>query len=184
MGIVSEGMLQEIRDLLRDQAEDRAPAIGLLPFTIPLVVFARPANTTAYTANDIWTDAATRAGGYLLNGAARKLGGSGYFTDAIISTSASTALQGELWIFNSPVTNVADNAAFAISDAEAQALVGIIPFNCTDTATNNAISYVSGLQTVYTCNANSADLWFLVKVMNAPTPGSAEVLSVLVKVMN
>ena len=155
----------------------------LRPITLPLVRVARPANTTAYSANDAWADDATNPlrGGYLLQGAARDVGGSGYFTDAIFSTSASTALQGELWIFNTPVKEIADNAAFAISDAEVQSLIGIIPFNCTDTTSNNAVSYVTGLDTVFTC-VQSRDLWSLVKIINAPTPASSEVLSILVKV--
>ncbi len=148
--------------------------------------FARPADSNAYAANDTWSNStsAPLTGGYMLVNMARAPGGSGTITDAIFSTSASTALQGELWIFDSPVTNVADNSAFAISDAEALTLVAVIPFNCVDTTSNNAVSYVTNIGIGYSCVGASQNLYCMVKVMNAPTPGSAEVLGIRLKVMN
>ncbi len=157
------------------------PQIKTVGFTI-----TRPADSNAYAANDAFSNStsAPLTGGYPLISVARAPGGSGTITDAIFSTSASMALQGELWIFDQPVTNVNDNAAFAISDAEALTLVGVIPFNCVDTTSNNAISYVTNIGVGYNCVGTSTNLYCLVKVINAPTPGSAEILGVRLKVMN
>ncbi len=147
--------------------------------------FARTADTNAYTANDAWANSTSAPvnGGFTLVGMARTVGGSGTITDAEFSTSAATALQGELWLFDQAVTATNDNAALSVSDADILNLVGVIPFNCVDTNSANAISYVTNIGIGYTC-VGSANLRFLVKVMNAPTPGSAEVLSIRLKVMN
>ncbi len=146
----------------------------------------RPADSNAYAANDAYAQStsAPLTGGYMLLGAARTLGGSGKITDAIVVASAATAYVGELWLFNTRVTAIADNAAFTITDAEALTLVGIIPFSTSDTTAANAVSYITGLDYRYTCAANDTSLYFLVKVMGVVTPGSAEILSVAIKVEN
>lgn len=145
----------------------------------------RPSDTNAYAANDTFADStsAPTTGGFTLTGMARASGGVGIIKDAVISVSGGTALQGEIWLFDQAVTAVNDNAAFTVSDADILNLVGVIPFNCTDTTAANAISYVTGLDIGYTC-VGTANLRFLVKVINAPTPASAEVLSVRMKVEN
>src|SRR5262245_45424593 len=72
----------------------------------------RPADTTAYAANDALSDStsAPTSGGFTFSSAARASGGSGIITDAIIGTSndAGTLLQGEIWIFDTSVTNIND----------------------------------------------------------------------------
>lgn len=150
------------------------------------ISITRPADSNAYAANDAFSNStsAPTTGGYQFVNMARAPGGSGTITDAIFSMSTANSLQGELWLFDQPVTNIADNAAFAISDAEALTLVGVIPFNCTDTTSNNAISYVTNIGIGYTCVGAAPILWGLVKVINAPTPSSADVLGIRLKVMN
>ncbi len=156
------------------------PTVRTVGFTI-----TRPADSSAYTANDAFSNStsAPLAGGYPLYNMARAPGGSGTITDAIFSTSIAMALQGELWIFDQPVTNINDNAAFTVPDSEVLNLVGIIPFNTVDTTAANAVSYVTNIGIGYTCVGPMTDLRCLVKVINAPTPGSAEILGVRLKVM-
>lgn len=145
----------------------------------------RPADTTAYAANDALSDSTSSptSGGFTFTGAARASGGSGIVTDAIVASSndPATTLQGEIFIFDTSVTNINDNAAFAVSDAEIKTLVGIIPFNIAD-AGNNDAAWVSNLNMGFTC-VGSANLRFLVRVKNAYTPASAEVLTVRLKIM-
>lgn len=145
----------------------------------------RPSDTNAYTANDAFANStsAPTAGGFTLTSACSASGGSGVIRDAVISASASTAYQGELWIFDQAVTATNDNAALSVSDSDILNLIGIIPFNTTDVNAANAISYVTGIDVGFTC-VGTANLRFLVKIMNAPTPASAEVLSIRVKVQN
>jgi hypothetical protein len=145
----------------------------------------RPADTTAYAANDAWSDSTTAptSGGFTFTGAARISGGSGIITDAVITTSAdpATTLQGEVWLFDTSVTNINDNAAFAVTDTEIKTYVGKIPFTLED-AGNNGAAHVQNLSIGFTC-VGSANLRFLVKVKNAYTPGSAEVLTVRLKII-
>jgi hypothetical protein len=190
-----DALMQGIIDAINKQTVDiNYPVVGPLgtgPNYNPTVKtvslsITRPADSNAYAANDAFSNStsAPLTGGYQFLNMARSPGGSGTITDAIFSMSTANSLQGELWLFDQPVTNINDNAAFAISDAEALTLVAVIPFNCTDTTSNNAISYVTNIGIGFTCVGASSTLYGLVKVMNAPTPASADVLGIRLKVVN
>ncbi len=145
----------------------------------------RPANATPYAANQAWADStsAPTAGGFTLPTMARTRAGAGKIVDAVFTCSLGTLLQGELWIFDRPVTAINDGASFSVTAADLLNLVGIVPFNCIDNAGTPTVSYVTGLGNEFNC-VNSQDLRFLVKVMNTPTPGNADVLSVRLHVEN
>lgn len=144
----------------------------------------RPADTTAYAAGDALSNStsAPTSGGFAFTGAARASGKSGVINDVIVTSSnAAGGLQGEIWIFDSATTNVNDNSAFAISDAEAKTLVAKIPFSLT-AGTNNATYHGQSLGIGYT-TVGSADLRYLVRVAAAYTPASAEVITCRLKCM-
>lgn len=145
----------------------------------------RPSDTTAYTANDALSNSTSSptSGGFTLTGAGRISGGSGIITDVIVTSSnpAATAMQGEVWIFDTSVTNINDNAAFAISDSEVKTLVGVVAFTM-ETGSNNNWAQTRNLSLGFTC-VGSANLRFLVKVKNAYTPASAEVITVRAKIL-
>lgn len=145
----------------------------------------RPADTTAYAVNDCLSDSTSSptSGGFTFTSAARASGGSGIITDAIISSSndPATPLQGELWIFDTSVTNVNDNAAFVVSDSEIQTLVATIPFVLTDSG-NNDSAHIQNLSIGFTCSG-SANLRFLYRVKNAYTPASGEVITARLKIL-
>ncbi len=147
----------------------------------------RPADTTAYATNDCWSDStsAPTSGGFTFTGAARASGGTGLITDILIHSTndPATLLQGELWIFDAAITNVNDNAAFALSDTDVALLVAVVPFSMVTTAAGsgtNSYAHLTGLNIGYTC-VGSANLRFLVKVKNAYTPANAEVLTFRMK---
>ena len=76
--------------------------------------------TGAYTAGDA-------VGGLLtFANAARVSGGGGVVKDLIILDDAGQDVELELWIFDSTFTAMADNAAWAPSEADLRKLVGII----------------------------------------------------------
>lgn len=142
----------------------------------------RPADTAAYAANDNLANStsAPTASGFTLTGVGIVSGGAGVITDLIVTSSnPAGGLQGEVWIFDSGVTNINDNAAFAISDAEVKTLVAVVPFTLIADA-NNSWASVQGLMIGYTC-VGSANLRYLVKVKAAYTPISAEVITVRAK---
>jgi hypothetical protein len=147
----------------------------------------RPADTTAYAANDALSNStsAPTTGGFTLTGLARASGGSGLITDIMIvsSNDPATLLQGELWLFDAAATNINDNAAFALSDGDALLLVGVVPFTLASSQAGsgtNSVYHATNLNIGFTC-VGTADLRFLVKVKNAYTPANAETLTVRVK---
>lgn len=163
---------------------DRALYTAARPLTISTDI-TRPADITAYAANDALSDSTTAPtlGGFTFTSAASKSGGSGIITDLIVTSSNDpvTTLQGEIFLFNTAVTNINDNAAFAVSDAEIKTCVGKIAFTLEDVG-NNQFAHVQRVYLAYTCSG-SANLRFLVRVKNAYTPASAEVLTCIIKVI-
>lgn len=153
-----------------------------LPFRIQTDV-TRPADTTLYTAGDALSDStsAPTSGGFTFSNAARVSGGSGIITDLMVCSSndPGVRLSGEVFIFNTSVTNINDNAAFAVSDTEIKTCEGVIPFSLFD-AGNNGFSHTGGLNIAFTCSG-SANLRFLVRVRNGYTPASSEVLTFTIK---
>lgn len=154
------------------------------PFLTSSVDVTRPADTNVYAANDAISDSTTAplAGGFTFTGPVRKTGGSGIITDLIVASSnPAGGLSAELWIFDSAVPNVNDNAAFAISDAEIKTVVAKIPF-ATTADTNNSLAHVQNLNIGFT-TVGSANLRFLLKAKGAYTPISAEVFTFRLKVL-
>lgn len=157
------------------------------PLVFPVTVatdVTRPADTAVYAINDCMSDSTSApvSGGFTFTNAARKSGGSGIIHGCQVATAAdaATLLVGELWLFNAAVTNVNDNAAFVVSDAEIKTCIGKIPFALED-AGNNGFYSVSGLDMMFTC-VGTANLRFLVRVKNAYTPVSAEVLTFTLRI--
>lgn len=154
------------------------------PVTVQTDV-TRPADTAVYAAADAISNStsAPTSGGFTWTSAARKSGGSGLITDITVASSnaPATRLAGEIFIFNQAVTNINDNAAFAVSDAEIKTCVGVVPFSLFN-AGNNGFAHIIGLNLMFTC-VGTANLRFLVRARNAYTPASAEVLSFTAKII-
>lgn len=151
------------------------------PATVSVDI-TRPADTTAYAAGDALSNSTSSptTGGFTFASAARASGKSVILSDIVVTSSAptATALQGEVWIFDTAVTNINDNSAFAISDAEAKTRVAVVPFSLAATANNAEGQAYSG---VLITTVGSADLRFLIRVTNAYVPISAEVITVRAK---
>lgn len=156
-----------------------------LPKTIKVDVTRQAADTTQYTAGDCISDStsAPTSGGFTITNAARVSGGSCLITDVCVATSAdaSTKLAGEIWLFDTSVTNINDNNAFVVSDSEIKTCVGLIPFSLFD-AGNNGYAHITGLNILATCSG-SANLRFLLRARNAYTPVGSEVLSFAFKLL-
>lgn len=151
--------------------------------TISLSI-TRPADTNVYAINDVYADStsAPTSGGFTFTSAARASGKTGKITDLWVSNSnnAATTLQGELWLFDSAPTAVNDNAAWALSDADVLKVVAVIPFALIAEA-NNSWAHIQNLS-IGIQPSGSANLRALVKVRNAYTPASAEVLQFRLKI--
>lgn len=156
------------------------------PLGFPVSVqtdITRPADTTTYTVNDALSDSTSSptSGGFTFTSICRKSGGSVLITDMIVTTNAdpATPLQGEVFIFNTSVTNINDNSAFAVSDSEIKTCVAKIPFALEDVG-NNGFFHMQNLNILATASG-SANLRFLVRVKNTYAPASAEVITVILK---
>lgn len=92
------------------------------------VSFTRPANTTQYTAGDVVCNAAT----LVFPSAIKNM--SAVLQHAMITSSNNATAKPtlELWLFDTTVAAVADNAAFAPTDAEMLTLIGVIDFASSD----------------------------------------------------
>jgi hypothetical protein len=157
------------------------------PFVTALTSVTRPADTVAYSAGDAFADSTSspRTGGFTFTGVARASGGATMLTDMLVTSSAAnSALQGSVLIFNTAVTAQNDNVPIALSAAEIQTLVAIVPFAMGNgrSLKNNTAVHVQNLNIGCTCSG-SANLRFLIRVDAAYTPVSGEVLSVMGKFM-
>jgi hypothetical protein len=150
----------------------------------------RPANATVYAAGEVIGTAVTAE--LLLDAIARSAGGKGMIADVTVIDSANQATKPslELWLFKSPVVAVADNAAWAPTDAELANLVGIITIatSFVGTATvgdgGNCILKPSVPPMLpFECGVNDDALYGYLIVRNAYTPVSGEVFTVIVSAL-
>jgi hypothetical protein len=143
----------------------------------------RPADTNVYTANDAFADStvAPTAGGFTLTNAGGVSGGSGLITDLYVQSTNNpgTLLNAELHIFDSAPTAINDNAAWNLSAADGLKRVAVIPFRLVADA-NCSYQHVQGLNLGFTC-VGTANLRFLIKVLNAYVPANAETLTFRLK---
>lgn len=154
-----------------------APITSIVRISVD--VTRQAADTTQYSINDAISDStsAPTSGGFTITSAARASGGSGYLVGLNVASSnpAGTPLSGEVHLFNTSVTNINDNAAFAISDSEVKTCEGVIPFTLV-TGSNNGFYRCEFTPIPYVCSG-SANLRFLLKAKNAYTPVGSEVLT-------
>jgi hypothetical protein len=66
--------------------------------------------------------------GMVFENCAKQPGECGYLHSALLIDAAKQSVPLELWVFDSPITPPADNAAWTVSDADLKNLVGVIPF--------------------------------------------------------
>lgn len=138
----------------------------------------RPADVTAYTAGDV---VSTLAGKNLLFGNIATQGGSILRAVTLIDdANVAPKPDLELWLFDSAPVAVADNAAFAPSDAEMKRLIGVVVLatanfkiaNAGAAAAGNSAIYVTGLD--MPIRSANGTLYGQLVVRNAYVPVSGE----------
>ena len=162
----------------------------------PVRLAAIPAVTLAaagdYAALDVMSNSATANAGLpiYVKELAREPGGVATIKSITARCSIAAVLASLRLHFFRELPLVAevemdDNAAFSLSDADAQKVVAVIPFTLADSgaATGaNSFAHVLGVNAGFTC-VGSADLRMLIKVKNAYVPANAEVLMPRFKIM-
>jgi hypothetical protein len=106
--------------------------------------------TTAYTAGDQVGVVFTIAN------AARVSGGGGVITGVTLIDQSDIIGAYDLVLFDSSVTLAADNAAFAISDADALKIVAIVQLAGAFDITNNRIAQAYNLAVPYLCSGGTS----------------------------
>ena len=94
---------------------------------------ARPDNTTGYAAGDVISEETTNDH-FIFTQCLREAGMTGTidWVRLISSANVATKLDAELWLFKADIAEVADNSAFAPTDAEMLTLVAVIPLPSTE----------------------------------------------------
>lgn len=142
--------------------------------------YTRLANTTAYAAGDALSDNTTGQTVLTFSNCANVAGGSGLISGAILVDDSVPSTPGdfELWLFDTSPTAPVDNVAMVVTDAEALTVVGIIPFTVEHASTLNEVYMADRtfLPIRFRTKA-AADLYGMVKVLNAYTPASGGVLT-------
>ena len=169
-------------------SEEVIGVIGGITVT-PRVTITRPDDTTQYTIGDAWSDS---AGAPTVPSfvAARITAGSGLFTGmkAIDSAANATKLGIQVLLFDTTFTALEDNAAMDMVDAETLRLVAIFEVATTDwvvtnagaAAAGNCVAQVAPLGSGYPgFVALSQTLYVAVRLTNAYTPVSVEVLTLI-----
>lgn len=171
-------------DLLIIYDSDTSDPIYTAPSPNPAIdvniSFTRPSDTTAYASGDSVADSTSAPTEFTASGFARVAAGSGRIERIILtmSTAAATKANLELWIFDALYTNINDNTAFSLSDADSNLLIAIVPLGGSPISAVNNVIYQAEVDIPFVCGASSTALWCALVVRNAYTPASAEVFNI------
>lgn len=161
-------------------ASDQTPVPVGLKTTTSSASYTRPADTTAYAAQDVICNSTSAPTILTFSGMARSAGRGGVITAAslVLGTNPSTKPIFELYLFDTTVTMDNDNAAFTPTDAELATCVAVIPFAVATIgdASSNCI-YTADLQKAY-LTVGAASLYGVLVAKNAITPTSADTYTI------
>lgn len=105
--------------------------------------------TTTYTAGD------QMGAQFTITNAANASGGAGYITGVTLVSAADQIGAVDVVFFDSSVTLAADNAAFAISDADALKTVAIVQLNGAYDIGNNRVAQAYNLAIPFVCSGTA-----------------------------
>ena len=143
------------------------------------VGFTRPADTTAYAAQDVVSNSTSAPALLVFSNAARALGGSGLILSARhmknSTTTAGASYRLMLYSHNI-VTPINDNAQFTMLFANRATRIGFIDFThlAGGTGSDATGALSTFLNLPFVCNAAHSSLWGILTVTSAYTPTSAE----------
>ena len=139
--------------------------------------FARPANTTAYAANDSIADSTTAPTLLSFANCANAVGGQGYIVKTQLLTNQKTCTaRFRLSFYHTAPSPVNDNAPKPMLYANKDKLIGRIdldPCN-TEDATSDAAFALSTALMPYVCAAADTTIYCILTTLDAFTPASAQ----------
>ena len=156
------------------------------------VSVTRPTNTTPYDVGDVIGTAVT--GTLIIPNASFGEFDAGIIQQAIAVSSAAvgTSPDLQLWLFDSTVAAIADNAAFTPTDTEMATLVGIVEFptadwkigNATAGAGGNAVCVADNVSLPFNTKKGTSKLYGVLVVRNAYVPVSGEIFTLRLQVID
>lgn len=138
--------------------------------------FARPADTTAYTAKDAVTNSTSSPSVMTFTNACRVAGGCGSITKARLFVDSATAMLGavlRLHLYHTAPTAINDNAAFTLLYANRDKRIGYIDFPALateGTGSDSSAALWIDMPMAYCCAAADRNLYGLLEIT---TPGAA-----------
>jgi hypothetical protein len=142
------------------------------------VSITRPADTTAYSANDGIADSTTAPTLLQFTGCANANGGQGYVTKVIIMTDQKTCTaRFRLSLYHTAPTPVNDNALKPMLYANASKLIGRIDLNpcTTEDATGSTGAFTLSTELMpYVLAAADTKIYAILTTLDAFTPASAQ----------
>jgi hypothetical protein len=148
-------------------------------FNSTAAAFTRPADTTAYAAQDVVSDSTTTPSVLVFPGAAETAGGSGRITLARhLKSSTVTPATYRLHLYNSRPAAIADNSPFTLLYANRNSRIGFIDFTHSASGTGsdstNAMTIVAQRGLPYTCAFGDTNLYGVLVDTTGGTPVSSE----------
>jgi hypothetical protein len=139
--------------------------------------FARPANTTAYAANDAVSDSTSAPTVLTFNTVSKRPAVSGYVVKARLITDQSTnTAQFRLWLYHTAPTAINDNAAFTYLYADRAKLAGYVDLGPlqTEGSGSDAAFATEGTVRLPFVNGPTRALYGLLETKTAFTPASGQ----------
>lgn len=140
--------------------------------------FTRPADTTAYAAQDVVSNSTTAPSVLTFAGAGRANGGSGLILSArhLKNSTSTTGATYRLHLYRVAPTAINDNAQFSLLYANRISRIGFIDFSHSGGGTGsdatNALTTFVNLP--FVCDAAATSLFGILVVTSAYTPTSGE----------
>lgn len=135
-----------------------------------VATFARPNNSTGYTAKDAVSNSTSAPTVLTFANMARENGGSGSITKARLFIDSATAMLGaafRLHLYHTAPTAINDNSPFMLLYANRASRVGFIDFPATvteGTGSDSSASLWVDLPLTFTCAAADNDLYGLLEI--------------------
>lgn len=129
--------------------------------------------TTAYAAGD------QMGAQFTITNAANASGGTGYITGVTLVSAADNIGAVDVLFFDSSVTPAADNAAFAISDADALKTVALVQLNGAYDIGNNRVAQAYNLAIPFVCSGTANLYALLITRLNHTFFGAATDLQLI-----
>jgi len=138
----------------------------------------RPANATAYAANDAVSNSTTAPVAFTFTDLARLNGGAGYITKARLMTNQSgNTARFRLHLFTISPTAINDNEPYTLLYANFASRIGTVEFPACSTSGSGSTAAKAespDIRILYKCESDSRTVYGLLEVLDAFTPASEQ----------